>query len=193
MEQNPIKQFEKWLEEAIGENIKESTAMCLSTVSGDGQPSSRMVLLKAIEGGKFLFYTNYNSQKSHELANNPKCSLTFYWSALERQVNIEGTVVRTDGKTSDEYFSTRPWKSQVGAWASPQSEPISSRNDIMKAFARYTARFFGKSVPRPTHWGGFAVTPRVISFWQGRPNRLHDRIKYTRNGNDSWKIERIAP
>ncbi len=193
MDQDPLKQFDKWLEQAIESNMPEPTAMSIASVGQNGQPSSRMVLLKGIRGDKMLFYTNYNSRKSREFFSNPKCAATFYWPNLERQVNLLGTVKKTDEKTSDKYFRSRPWKSQVGAWASPQSEPIRSRNEIMLNFAKYSARFFGRKVPRPPHWGGYEITPHEISFWQGRPNRLHDRIKYTKTDSGVWKIERIAP
>lgn len=193
MEKDPIIQLDHWLEEAIEADLPEPTAMCLSTVDVDGQPSSRMVLLKGIRGGKLFFYTNYHSQKSRELETNPKCAVSIYWPQLERQINILGNVTRVDKETSDEYFQSRPWKSQVGAWASPQSESITSRNVIMLNFAKYSAKYLGQKVPRPPHWGGFVITPEVLNFWQGRPNRLHDRIKYSRQSSDGWKIERIAP
>ncbi len=193
MEKDPLLQIDRWMEEAIESNLPEPTAMCLATVDAAGQPSTRMVLLKGIEEGKLYFYTNYNSQKSRELSDNPKCSLTIYWPQFERQINIQGVVEKADEKTSDAYFQSRPWKSQVGAWASPQSQPIRSRNEIMLNFARHSARFLGKKVPRPSHWGGFSVTPGMISFWQGRPSRLHDRIKYSRLDDNEWKSERIAP
>jgi len=193
MEKDPIKQLDHWVEEAIEADLPEPTAMCLSTVNSMGQPSSRMVLLKGIREGKLFFYTNYQSQKSRELDTNPKCALSFYWPVFERQINIIGKVEKADTKTSDEYFHSRPWKSQVGAWASPQSKPITSRNVIMVNFAKYSAKYIGQRVPRPPHWGGYVVTPQVINFWQGRPNRLHDRLKYTRQSSGDWKLERIAP
>jgi pyridoxamine 5'-phosphate oxidase len=193
MQKDPIVQLERWMEEAIEAELPEPTAMCLSTVDPDGQPSSRMVLLKGIQNGKLLFYTNYNSQKSKELEQNPKCAISIYWPQFERQINILGQVAKADTSTSDSYFHSRPWKSQVGAWASPQSQPISSRNVIMLNFAKYSARYLGQKVPRPPHWGGFVFDPAVFNFWQGRPNRLHDRIKYTRQTTGVWKLERIAP
>lgn len=193
MQKDPIVQLDQWLEEAIEAELPEPTAMCLSTVDPEGQPSSRMVLLKGIQEGKLLFYTNYNSQKSRELELNPKCAISIYWPQFERQINILGSVRKSDASTSDNYFQSRPWKSQVGAWASPQSQPISSRNVIMLNFAKYSARYLGQKVPRPPHWGGFTVEPNVFNFWQGRPNRLHDRIKYTLQAEGNWKMERIAP
>jgi pyridoxamine 5'-phosphate oxidase len=190
---NPITQFNIWLNEAIKAEVPEPTAMCLASVDKNGQPSTRMLLLKDVIDEKFIFYTNYRSQKSKELENNPKCSLNFFWPELERQVNIMGTVCKVDPNTSDEYFKTRPYKSQVGAWASPQSDPISSRNFIKLEFAKYAAIFMGREVPRPPHWGGFSLNANMVSFWQGRPNRLHDRVKYTLNDKDIWEKERIAP
>ncbi len=193
MDKDPIVQFEHWLEEAIEAGLPEPTALCLSTVDPQGQPSTRMVLLKGIRHGKLYFYTNYHSQKSKELELNPRCAATIYWPELERQVNIIGTVDKADKQISDEYFRSRPWKSQVGAWASPQSEPINSRSEIMMKFAMYSAKYLGQDVPRPPHWGGYTIFPKIINFWQGRPNRLHDRFKFTRQETGIWKIERIAP
>jgi pyridoxamine 5'-phosphate oxidase len=193
LDDNPIHQFQIWLQEAIKAEVPDPTAMCLATVDADGQPSTRMLLLKDVINEKFIFYTNYRSQKSKEIDHNPKCSMNFFWPELERQINIMGTVQRIDPKISDDYFRTRPYKSQVGAWASPQSEPISSRNFIKLEFAKYAARFMGREVPRPPHWGGFSLEPYMISFWQGRPNRLHDRVKYTLMESGKWEKVRIAP
>lgn len=190
---NPIVQFELWLKEALKAEVPEATALCLASVNADGQPSTRMLLLKDIIEEGFIFYTNYRSQKSKELEENPKCAINFYWPELERQVNIQGEVKKVDQDISDAYFRTRPYKSQVGAWASPQSEPIPSRNFIKVEFARYAARFMGREVPRPPHWGGYSLKPYVISFWQGRPNRLHDRVKYTLKESGQWEKQRIAP
>ena len=190
---NPILQFQIWLQEAIKAEVPEATAMCLATVDGDGQPSTRMLLLKDIANEEFVFYTNYRSQKSKELENNTKCAMNFFWPELERQVNILGVAHKVAPDISDEYFKTRPYKSQVGAWASPQSEPISSRNFIKLEFAKYAARFMGKAVPRPPHWGGYSLKPFSVSFWQGRPNRLHDRVKYTYIESGKWAKARIAP
>lgn len=193
LDDNPINQFQIWLNEAIKAEVPEPTAMCLASVDEKGQPSTRMLLLKDIIDEKFIFYTNYRSQKSKEIENNPKCSMNFFWPELERQVNIMGIVRKVDPKLSDDYFKTRPYKSQVGAWASPQSDPISSRNYIKLEFAKYAARFMGREVPRPPHWGGFSLEAFMISFWQGRPNRLHDRVKYTLIEPGKWEKVRIAP
>ena len=193
LDKNPIKQFEQWLEEAISSAAAEPTAFCLGTASQSGKPTSRMLLLKGIDENGFQFFTNYRSEKSRNLDENPHCTLTFYWPELERQVNIYGKASRTSKKISDDYFATRPWKSQIGAWISPQSEPIGSRNFIKVEFAKYAAKFVGKKIPRPDYWGGFQVNPDTISFWQGRASRLHDRVKYTLQPDNSWKKERIAP
>jgi len=193
LHENPITQFEIWLKEAIKAEVPEPTAMCLASVDSNGQPSTRMLLLKDIVNEKFIFYTNYRSQKSKELEENPKCAMNFFWPELERQVNIMGQVRKIDSVLSDEYFRTRPYKSQVGAWASPQSEPIPSRNFIKIEFAKYAARFMGREVPRPPHWGGYSLEAYMVSFWQGRPNRLHDRVKYTLIEPGKWVKKRIAP
>jgi pyridoxamine 5'-phosphate oxidase len=190
---NPVKQFQIWLNEAIKAEVPEATGMCLATVDPDGQPSTRMLLLKDVINEEFVFYTNYRSQKSKDLENNSKCAMNFFWPELERQVNILGIAQKIAPDISDDYFRTRPYKSQVGAWASPQSEPIPSRNFIKLEFAKYAARFMGKPVPRPPHWGGYSLKPYSISFWQGRPNRLHDRVKYTFTDSGIWEKARIAP
>jgi pyridoxamine 5'-phosphate oxidase len=190
---NPVKQFQIWLNEAIKAEVPEATGMCLATVDPDGQPSTRMLLLKDVTNEEFVFYTNYQSLKSRDLENNSKCAMNFFWPELERQVNILGTAHKVAPDISDDYFKTRPYKSQVGAWASPQSELIPSRNFIKLEFAKYAARFMGKPVPTPPHWGGFSLKPYSISFWQGRPNRLHDRIKYTYTDSGKWEKARIAP
>lgn len=192
--QDPLKQFEKWLDEAIKSQVYEPTAMIISTVSEEGRPSSRTVLLKDIKEGVLIFYTNYNSRKAENLANNPYISATFFWKELERQVHIEGATHKTDASTSDEYFKTRPWKSRIGARISPQSSPINSRDDIKIAFAKEAAKFVGKTIPRPNNWGGYAIVPDRFEFWQGRPNRLHDRIQFIKDPSQNiWKIERLAP
>ena len=190
---NPVKQFQIWLNEALKAEVPEATGMCLATVDPDGQPSTRMLLLKDVINEEFVFYTNYRSQKSKDLENNSKCAMNFFWPELERQVNILGIAQKIAPDISDDYFRTRPYKSQVGAWASPQSEPIPSRNFIKLEFAKYAARFMGKPVPRPPHWGGYSLKPYSISFWQGRPNRLHDRVKYTFTDSGIWTKARIAP
>lgn len=188
----PIEQFEKWFDEANNSNIEDVNACTLSTSSIDGRPSGRIVLLKGIENGNFLFYTNYESQKGKELINNPFAAMTFYWKELERQVRIEGSIEKTSWENSNEYFQTRPRKSRVGAWISPQSKPVPSRIYLMRAFVAKEMSILGGKVELPPHWGGFALKPDRIEFWQGRPNRLHDRINYTLE-DGKWVINRLAP
>jgi len=188
-----VEQFNLWLEEAIRANCLEPTAMVISTISERNAPSSRVVLLKGVEDGKFVFYTNYSSRKGTQLALNHGISALFFWPELERQVNIEGTVEKCSSEQSDAYFNTRPWKSRIGAIISPQSQPIESRTVIKKAFVLEAAKHIGETVPRPEHWGGYRIIPNRIEFWQGRANRLHDRILYSKNVNNVWHIVRLAP
>jgi len=190
---NPISQFEKWWNEALESAIVEPNAMTLATASGDGMPSARVVLLKGFNQKGFVFYTNYKSFKGIQLDENPKACLVFLWKELERQVRITGLVKKTDSHESDEYFLTRPEGSQIGAWASPQSQVIRNREWLEKEFKTYTDKFRGSSPQRPPHWGGYLVQPVIIEFWQGRPSRLHDRIQYSLDETGSWKIERLAP
>lgn len=188
----PLPLFEQWLQEAISAKVNEPTAMLVGTVSPEGHPATRTVLLKELREGKFVFYTNYESRKGQHLAANPHISLSFVWHELERQVHVEGIAEKLPSEVSDAYFQTRPYKSRVGARISPQSRVLSSRKAIIAAFVREAALYVGREVPRPDHWGGYAVTPVRIEFWQGRESRLHDRILYTWNG-DEWQKERIAP
>ncbi len=171
----------------------EPTAMTLSTVSDKNTPTTRTVLLKGVEDGKFVFYTNYNSRKGKQMTVNPNVCVLFFWPELERQVNIEGVVQKTTPEKSDAYFKTRPWKSRIGAIISPQSQPIESKNVIKKHFVIEAAKHIGDDIPRPKHWGGFEITPNRIEFWQGRPNRLHDRVLYTKKDHSAWEISRLAP
>ena len=189
---NPILQFNKWFDEAKESNIKDVNAFTLSTADKDGRPSGRIVLLKGVEHGNFLFYTNYDSQKGKELNKNPFAAITFYWPELERQVRVQGKVSRTSPDNSNEYFQSRPRKSRIGAWISRQSQPIPSRIYLMRAFVTFSMKLLGGKVDLPPHWGGYAIEPDRIEFWQGRPNRLHDRINYTLEG-DKWTINRLAP
>lgn len=190
---DPIKQFEKWFDETLKAGITEPNAMHLATVNATGQPSSRIVLLKGIAEGKFIFYTNYQSKKGKELENNPACALTFFWADIERQVRIEGSAGRVAPSLSDEYFQSRPRGSQVGAWASPQSTLIGDRELLEQRVLRIEERFKeSKVLPRPHQWGGFAVDPFLIEFWQGRASRLHDRLQFTKV-DGVWRVDRLAP
>lgn len=190
---DPVEQFSIWLNEAIQADCLDTTAMIISTVSENGFPSSRVVLLKGVENQQFIFYTNYNSRKGEQLNSNPKISSLFFWPELERQVIIEGTAQKTSAEQSDKYFKSRPLKSRIGAIISPQSQPIDSRNVIKKAFVVESAKHIGRTIERPSNWGGYTITPHRIEFWQGRANRLHDRILYLKESNSRWKISRLAP
>jgi pyridoxamine 5'-phosphate oxidase len=190
---HPLVQFEKWFQEAVHSEVPEPSAMNLSTVTDTGLPSSRIVLLKGIENGCFVFYTNYQSRKGSQLDANPVCALTFFWPDLERQVRIEGVSDRVSEDVSTAYFQSRPRESQIGAWSSPQSSVIASRTILEDRVKEIEKRFDGQKVlPKPKQWGGFSVNPHWIEFWQGRPSRLHDRILYTKNDN-GWTISRLAP
>ena len=189
----PRSLFSRWLQEAIDANVEEPTAVIVGTVSPEGRPSTRTVLLKGLHDGKFIFYTNYESRKGRQLAQNPYISLSFVWHELERQVHIEGTAAKVSPEESDEYFRKRPYKSRIGARISPQSQPIASRMQLIRAFVKEAARWLGKEVERPDNWGGYAVTPTRMEFWQGRPNRLHDRFLYTLKTDGKWEINRLSP
>ena len=190
---NPISQFQLWLKEASDNPmVVEANAMVLATNSED-QPTTRTVLLKDVTEAGFTFFTNYNSAKSKSIEGNSKVSLLFPWYPMERQVKILGSASRISGADSDAYFATRPWSSQIGAWASDQSAPLSSREELEKRWAEFATKYpEGSQVPRPPHWGGFLVIPTMIEFWQGRYSRLHDRIRYTRDAS-TWKLERLYP
>lgn len=192
VDKNPINQFNTWFEEAVNGEVDEVNAMTLSTASKEGKPTARIVLLKGVEDDGFVFFTNYNSQKGQQLAENPFASLTFFWKELERQVRIEGAVKKISKENSDLYFKSRPYKSRVGAWVSDQSEPLASRFDLIQKFTLKAAHFVGQEVPKPDFWGGYFLKPDRIEFWQGRPSRLHDRINYKLEGK-SWKIDRLSP
>lgn len=190
---DPIGQFDKWFKEALAAGIPEPNAFTLSTISEGGRPSARIVLLKGLDQRQFVFYTNYQSQKGKELDSNPACALTFFWPELERQVRIEGIATRVQESTSEQYFQSRPRGSQIGAWASPQSSIIANR-DILEAREREIEKKFKglNLLPKPKQWGGFAITPIEIEFWQGRASRLHDRVVYYLT-DEKWIIHRLAP
>ncbi|MEJ8802311.1 pyridoxamine 5'-phosphate oxidase [Pontibacter sp. H249] len=190
---NPIDQFHEWLNEAIAAEVEEPTAFVLSTVSPEGKPSARVVLLKELSSQGFTFFTNYSSRKGQELEHSPSGCFTFFWPALERQVRVEGQIKKVSAEESESYFHSRPRGSQIGAWASPQSKVIKSREELQHADEAFTAKFSDTEViPRPEHWGGYLLQPERIEFWQGRPNRLHDRILY-QNADGNWQISRLAP
>jgi pyridoxamine 5'-phosphate oxidase len=188
----PMQQFERWLQEALTAELPEPTAMTLATVSAEGRPSTRVVLLKGCDARGLVFYTNYRSRKAQELAANPQAALQFHWVELERVVRIEGRVEMTSAEESDAYFMTRPLDSRIGAWASPQSQVISSRAVLVTEAARVGAKFM-LDPPRPPHWGGYRLIPDVFEFWQGRRSRLHDRLRYALQSEGSWLRERLAP
>jgi pyridoxamine 5'-phosphate oxidase len=190
---SPIGQFERWWSDAELSQIVEMNAMTLATIGDDSFADARTVLLKGFDARGFVFFTNYNSTKSRELGFNPACCLLFHWKELERQVRIKGIAGKIAPEESDDYFNTRPQGSQVGAWSSPQSEVVESKRWLEAAFDHYAEKFKKEKLHRPPHWGGFRVRPVKIEFWQGRPNRMHDRILYTETTPDNWKIERLAP
>jgi pyridoxamine 5'-phosphate oxidase len=188
---DPLAQFAAWFEAALAGEIYEPNAVALSTVAADGRPSSRMVLLKGFDAEGFIFYTNLESRKALELAANPRAALLFWWDRLHRQVRVEGEVEPVGGQEADAYFASRPHGSRIGALASPQSRVIDGRGGLEARVAELAARHPG-DVPRPRHWGGYRLRPGALEFWQGRPSRLHDRLRYTRS-KEGWRIERLAP
>lgn len=189
---DPLAQFALWLEEAVAADVLEPNAMSLATSTFDGRPSSRIVLLKGLEHGGFIFFSNYESRKAKEILKNPYSAAVFMWNELERQVRIEGKIHKISTEESDKYFQSRPEKSKLGAWASPQSQVIPNRKYLEDLMSDFEEEFSGKPITRPTNWGGYILVPEMIEFWQGRQNRLHDRILYTEE-NTKWKIERLAP
>lgn len=189
---DPVLQFEKWFKEAVDAKVNEPNAMSISTVSNEGKPSSRIVLLRNFNQDGFVFYTNYNSRKGFEISSNPHAALLFFWPELERQVRIEGILKKQSSEESNSYFKSRPRESKLGAWTSEQSQPIESRLILDNAYEEQAKKFPGDEIPRPPYWGGYVLTPLCIEFWQGRASRLHDRILYTCEDH-KWKIDRLSP
>ncbi|HEY9804895.1 MAG TPA: pyridoxamine 5'-phosphate oxidase [Leptolyngbyaceae cyanobacterium] len=189
---NPFIQFKKWFEQALAAQLPEPNAMTIATTTPDGTPSARMVLLKDFDERGFVFFTNYNSRKGQELAQNPQAAIVFWWAELERQVRILGSVEKVSESESDYYFESRPAKSRLGAWASNQSEIITSREVLEQRMQELQSKYENQEIPRPPHWGGLRVIPTEIEFWQGRSSRLHDRLLYTLD-DGSWKIQRLSP
>ena len=191
--QDAIAQFATWFQQALDADLKEPNAMTLATLNPDGFPTARIVLLKHFDTNGFIFYTNYKSNKGQDLERNPRAALVFWWAELERQVRIEGTVERISDRDSDAYFNSRPRDSQLGAWVSSQSEVIADRQVLEQKFSQLQQEYANKNIPRPPHWGGFRVIPAKIEFWQGRPSRLHDRLRYRLLEGGDWLIERLSP
>lgn len=189
---DPLILFKQWFDEANHAEVIDANAMTLSTIDTEGKPQGRIVLLKGVENGQFIFYTNYNSNKGQDLEANPVAALTFYYKELNRQIRIAGKVEKCNSEVSDNYFASRPLKSRIGAWVSDQSQAIPSRIYLMRKFAKFGLKNLGQTIKRPAHWGGYELTPDYIEFWQGRPNRLHDRIEFKLE-EGHWQSKRLAP
>jgi len=190
---DPVAQFGKWYQDAQSAGITEYPAMTLATCSADGRPAARIVYLRGFDERGFTFYTNYDSRKGHELAENSLAALCFFWKEQERQIRLEGRVENVPAAESDAYFAGRPVDSQLGAWASAQSEPLESADQLRLQVEEIRQRFAGQPIPRPPHWGGYRLVPDRIEFWQGRPSRLHDRFAYTRSEDETWAVQRLNP
>lgn len=190
---DPVEQFRRWFEEALSSDLHEPNAMTIATATRDGRPSARVVLLKCFNERGFVFHTNYEGRKGRELKANPNCALLFYWGELERQVRIEGRASRVTEEESDAYFRSRPRGGHLGAWASRQSHPVESRRALEERVQHLESEYEGREIPRPPFWGGYRVEPERIEFWQGRENRLHDRLLYTSLGRGKWEIQRLQP
>ncbi len=190
---DPIEQFRNWFGAALGADLHEPNAMTLATATPDGRPSARVVLLKGFDERGFVFYTNYEGRKARELQANPNCALVFYWGELERQVRVEGRAGRVSEVESDTYYASRPRGNRLGAWASEQSRSVRDRQTLENRLRELEVEYEGREVPRPPFWGGYRVEPEVIEFWQGRENRLHDRLVYRRSGRGGWDRERLQP
>ena len=193
VEYNAIRQFDKWWQEAVDSQIDEVNAMTLATANSQGIPSARIVLLKGYDANGFVFFTNYNSHKANDIEDNPNACLVFFWKELERQIRITGSIEKIGEKESDEYFHSRPFISRIGAWASDQSSVIESRESLEEKFKSLEETYSNKEILRPPHWGGYRVIPRQIEFWQGRSGRLHDRIEYTLEKENTWVFKRLSP
>lgn len=190
---DPFAQFRAWFDHALAAQLPEPNAMTLATATPDGKPSARVVLLKGFDQRGFVFYTNYRSRKGNEIEGSGWAALVFFWPELERQVRVEGRVERVSPQESDDYFASRPAGSRLGAWTSPQSQVILGRDVLGQRLSALTSQYEDQDIPRPPHWGGYRVVPTAIEFWQGRPNRLHDRLRYRLNDDQRWILERLAP